>query len=90
MKHLRPTGKSYSIESKRKQGEAFYRMRYSKNIARLSALKLSNSKNDIPFYFSCMRGYEKAKREKLPFLVNEEEGTFINNLRWQGIKNKIL
>ncbi|MGK0379095.1 glycosyltransferase [Patiriisocius sp. Uisw_017] len=90
VKHLRPTGESYSIESKKKQGEAFYRMRYSKNLARLAAIKLAIAKNDFSFYLSCVRGYEQAKQKKLPFIVNQEEGTFINTLRWQGIKKKLL
>jgi glycosyltransferase involved in cell wall biosynthesis len=90
VKHLKITGKAYSTEAKYKQGEAFYRMRYGKSLTRIAALKLAMAKKDILLYTNCMRGYYLSKKEELAFIVTEEEGVFIRNLRWEGIKKKIL
>lgn len=90
VKHLKPTGNTYHKSARKKQGEAFYRMRYSKNLARIAALKLALAKNDLRFYFTCMRGYQEAKNKATPFIVTKQEGIFINNFRWENIKKKIL
>lgn len=90
VKHLKPTGQEYIKSALFKQGEAFYKMRYSKNLARIAALKLALAKNNFPAYFSCMRGFENAKKSSLNRIVTKEEGKFINKTRWQGIKKKIL
>ena len=36
-----------------------------------------------------MKGYFKAKHSKLDYLVTEDEGEFIRNLRWKGILSKL-
>lgn len=90
VKHLKPTGKVYSKASKYKQGEAFYKMRYGILLTQIASAKLALKKNDFSFYFDCIRGFNKAKRRNLPLIVSEEEGEFIRNLRWEGIKKKIL
>jgi glycosyltransferase involved in cell wall biosynthesis len=90
VKHLKPTGNSYTIEAKHKQGEAFYRMRYGKMLSRIASFKLALAKKDLFFYISCMRGYHLARKGKYPFIVTKEEGLFIKSLRWKGIKKKIL
>ncbi|GEQ85590.1 glycosyl transferase family 2 [Patiriisocius marinistellae] len=90
VKHLKPTGASYTKEASQKQGEAFYRMRYGKALTRIASLKLALNKNQFNFYFECMQGYKNAKKQQTPFIVNQEEGNFIRELRWKGIKAKIL
>ena len=90
VKHLKPTGKAYTKTSKYKQGEAFYRMRYGFVLTQIASAKLALKKNDFSFYFDCIRGFHKAKRKNLSFIVSEEEGEFIRKLRWEGIRNKIL
>ena len=90
VKHLKPTGSAYTSGAKNKQGEAFYKMRYSKILARIAALKLAISKKDPLFYLHCMRGYSISKKQKQPFMVSQQEGEFIRNLRWEAIKKKIL
>jgi hypothetical protein len=35
-----------------------------------------------------MAGYFKAKSSKTEFLVSKDEGKFIRDLRWKGIKSK--
>jgi hypothetical protein len=90
VKHLKPTGEKYIKTALFKQGEAFYKMRYSKTLARIAASKLALAKNNFASYFSCMRGYNAAKYSSMEQIVTEEEGKFINTTRWQGIKKKIL
>ncbi|MDO1499753.1 glycosyltransferase family 2 protein [Winogradskyella maritima] len=88
VKHLKPTGQFYNKASKYLQGEAMYKMRYGFCITLLSALKLAFKKKNINLFFDYMSGYFRAKKQNLAFLVSEEEGKFIRQLRWDGIKNK--
>ncbi|MUP46615.1 glycosyltransferase family 2 protein [Gramella sp. BOM4] len=90
VKHLRPTGMNYFEHSGRKQGEAFYRLRYGTLLTLVASAKLAAMKMN-PFAFAhYMSGYWNAKNKKRPFLVSEEEGRFIRNLRWQNIKKKFV
>lgn len=90
VKHLKATGNAYTSGAKQKQGEAFYKMRYSKTLTRIAALKLAVSKKDPLFYLHCMQGYNSSKKQKQPFIVSQQEGEFIRNFRWKAIKKKIL
>ncbi|MFT5103304.1 MAG: glycosyltransferase involved in cell wall biosynthesis [Candidatus Latescibacterota bacterium] len=90
VKHLKPTGNNYTKKSRYKQGEAFYCMRYGKALTQIASAKLAFNKGKFRFYFDCIRGYNRAKKEGLPFLVSEEEGIFIRKLRKDGIKKKLL
>lgn len=89
VKHLKPTGISYNSASKYLQGEAMYKMRYGFVITLISALKLAYKKRSFSLFKDYLTGYFKAKKEKIAFLVSEEEGEFIRNLRWKGILGKI-
>ena len=89
VKHLKPTGVSYNKSSKYLQGEAMYKMRYGFIITLISALKLAMKKGRFRLFSNYLSGYFKAKKEKLPFLVSEEQGKFIRDLRWKGIFNKL-
>ncbi len=89
VKHLKPTGKVYSKASKYKQGEAFYRMRYGFWLTFIASAKLALKKKNLQFFIDCMNGYKKAKKEKIDFIVSENEGKFIRDLRWKNIKKKI-
>jgi glycosyltransferase involved in cell wall biosynthesis len=88
VKHLKPTGISYNKGSKYLQGEAMYKMRYGFIITSISALKLAYKKGSSALFKDYIAGYFKAKKEKLSFLVSEEEGHFIRKLRWKGILGK--
>lgn len=89
VKHLKPTGISYNKASKYLQGEAMYKMRYGFIITLISALKLAYKKRNLSLFKDYITGYFKAKKEKITFLVSEEEGKFIRNLRWNGMLNKL-
>jgi len=88
VKHLKPTGINYNKASKYMQGEAMYKMRYGFTIALISALKLAYRKKSFSLFKDYMSGYFKAKKNKIEFLVSEEEGKFIRNLRWKGMLEK--
>jgi len=89
VKHLKPTGMSYNKASKYLQGEAMYKMRYGFQITLISALKLAYKKGSFSLFSDYINGYFKAKKEKIPFLVSEEQGKFIRKLRWKGIIKKM-
>ncbi|MEZ4792643.1 MAG: glycosyltransferase family 2 protein [Gelidibacter sp.] len=88
VKHLKPTGISYHKASKYLQGEAMYKMRYGFVITLISAFKLAYKKNSYALFKDYINGFFKAKNLKSDFLVTEEQGKFIRNLRWKGMWNK--
>ena len=90
VKHLKPTGATYTKAAKHKQGEAFYKMRYGWGLTQIAAIKLATRKGSIRFYYDCMRGFIEAKKKKIPYLVSEKEGEFIRSHRWKGIKEKLF
>ncbi|HBY67823.1 MAG TPA: glycosyl transferase family 2 [Flavobacteriaceae bacterium] len=90
VKHLKPTGKTYTKASRYKQGEAFYKLRYGFVLTSIASAKLSFKKKSISYFIDCIRGYLKAKKNNISPIVSEKEGVFIRNLRWKGIKKKLL
>lgn len=88
VKHLKPTGVSYNKASKYLQGEAMYKMRYGFIITLISAMKLAYKKGSLTLFKNYMSGYFKARKNKISYLVSEQEGLFIRNLRWKGILGK--
>ncbi|MGB3345030.1 MAG: glycosyltransferase family 2 protein [Aequorivita sp.] len=89
VKHLKPTGKVYTKAARYKQGEAFYKMRYGFWLTLIASAKLAVKKKSFAYFLDCLKGYSKAKRAKLEYIVSAEEGEFIRNLRWKNIKKKI-
>jgi glycosyltransferase involved in cell wall biosynthesis len=90
VKHLRPTGMNYFEHSGRKQGEAFYRLRYGSLLGIIASAKLAAMKMNPFAFLHYISGYYKAKNNKRPFLVSEEEGRFIRKLRWANIRKKFF
>ena len=86
--HLKPTGQSYNKASKHLQGESLYKMRYGFWITLISAGKLAYKKRSFRLFIDYMSGYFKARSKNHDFLVSEDEGRFIRNLRWKGILKK--
>ncbi|WP_340139845.1 glycosyltransferase family A protein [Christiangramia echinicola] len=89
VKHLRPTGMNYFEHSGRKQGEAFYRLRYGTLLSLIASAKLAAMKANPFAFLHYISGYFNARNKKRPFLVSEEEGRFIRKLRWANIRKKI-
>ncbi|MFG6685645.1 glycosyltransferase [Mariniflexile sp. HNIBRBA6329] len=90
VKHLKPTGISYNKASKYLQGEAMYKMRYGFFITLISALKLAYKKGSFILFKDYLAGYFKAKKNKIDFLITEEEGEFIRNLRLKGLRKSLF
>lgn len=90
VKHLKPTGTSYSKESRQMQGEAFYKMRYGLALSVIAAIKLGIKKKSFGYIIDTIKGYYLAQKNKKIFSVSDKEGVFIRNLRWNGIKNKLF
>ena len=90
VKHLKPTGHTYSAKAKYKQGEAFYSMRYGFLLTSIASAKLALRKKSFNLFKDYLRGYYKAKQKRLPYQVTEAEGQFIRNLRWRNIRNKLF
>ncbi|GAA4316841.1 glycosyltransferase family A protein [Pontixanthobacter gangjinensis] len=88
VRHLRPTGMNYFEHSGRKQGEAFYRLRYGTLLSLIASAKLAAMKANPFAFLHYISGYFNAKNKKRPFLVSEEEGRFIRKLRWANIRKK--
>ncbi len=90
VKHLKPTGASYSISSGERQGIAFYRLRYGTKLSMIASAKLAFQKNNTKLFREYIKGFYQAKGEKQPYLVSEDEGRFIRDLRWKKILQKIF
>ncbi|HSP41119.1 MAG TPA: glycosyltransferase family A protein [Gillisia sp.] len=90
VKHLKPTGASYSNRSGERQGLAFYRLRYGRILTYIASAKLAYQKKDLKLFREYIRGFHLAKKEKRPYLVSEDEGIFIRNLRWKKIFQKLF
>lgn len=90
VKHLRPTGKTYTKAAKHKQGEAFYKLRYGFTITFIASLKLALLKKKPSLLKEYLAGFLKAKKNKLPYLVNAEVGKWIRKYRWKKIKQKLF
>ena len=90
VKHLKPTGHTYSSKAKYKQGEAFYAMRYGAVLTLVASGKLALRKRSFGLFRDYLLGYYKSQKKHLPYLVTKEEGAFIRSLRWKKIKEKLL
>lgn len=89
IKHLRPTGGSYTKKARLLQGQAMYTMRYGFLITFIASAKTAWRQKKRDILKHNLQGYFKAKKQQAPFLVTEEEGRFIRKYRWQGILKKL-
>lgn len=88
VKHLKPTGASYNKAAKHLQGEAMYKMRYGFTLTLLSALKMGMKKKSLKYFKDYLVGYLIASNKKPERLVTKDQGIFIRQLRWKGVKAK--
>ncbi len=87
VKHLKPTGASYSKNARFLQGASFKKMRYGFWLSLIASMKLGMKKKSVSYFFDCLRGYFKAPSE---FIVTPEEGAFIRKYRWANVKKKLF
>lgn len=90
VKHMKPTGSTYSKKAKYLQGIALYKMRNGFILSFLSAIKLAAKKNKLILFFHYMVGYFKAWHNKAPYIVTVDQGRFIRRYRWKKIYGKLL
>lgn len=90
VKHLKPTGHKYASKAYQKQGKAFYQMRYGLRLTVIASLKLALRKGNPLLTIQYLKGYIKAKSAKTEYLVSQQEGQFIRELRWRGIRTKLM
>ena len=90
VKHLKPTGANYNQTARYKQGESFYTLGYGFFITAIASAKLAIMKKKPLLFLDYMTGFWKAKSEKKPLLVTDEQAKFIRKYRLQKMKSKIL
>jgi glycosyltransferase involved in cell wall biosynthesis len=90
VKHLKPTGANYNKTARYKQGEAFYTLGYGFLITTIASLKLAFRKGKPLLFIDYIKGFWKAKSQKTPLLVSDEQAKFIRNYRWEKMKEKIF
>ena len=90
VKHLKPTGQKYSLNSKMLQGESLYKMRFGFILSILSLLKSSLNNYSISRLFFGLMGYFVSFLKQKKFIVTEQEGVFIRSFRWKMIYAKYL
>lgn len=90
VKHLRPTGASYSELGAKMQGEALYKMGYGLLLSWLAAAKMGWIRGSFNYYRQCMKGYSESKKLKKELMVSPEEARFIRQYRWKNIRSKLF
>ncbi|QYJ68512.1 glycosyltransferase family 2 protein [Flavobacterium litorale] len=90
VKHLKPTGASYTKQARHKQGEAFYTLGYGFIITAIASAKLAIRKKKPLLFADYIGGYLKAKKQNKPLLVTNEQAKFIRNYRWKKMKAKLF
>ena len=90
VKHLKPTGTTYTRKARFLQGMALYKMRYGIVLAVIALLKGAGKRKNMMYFIHGFSGFLKALFIKEPFLVSKNEGEFIRRFRWTAIKSKIF
>ncbi|PRP68258.1 glycosyltransferase [Nonlabens agnitus] len=89
VKHLKPTGAAYKPMSMQLQGEAFYKMRYGWPLTVITALKMAAKKRQPNLFMDYLKGYFKAQKNGIDPILNKDQGRFLRQYRWNGIKSKL-
>ena len=87
VKHLKPTAASYSEKAGLKQGEAFKKMRYGFILTLIASAKLALKKKSFSYFLKCINGYFSSDGG---YIVTREEGKYIRQYRWKGIRRKFF
>ncbi|WP_088341503.1 glycosyltransferase family 2 protein [Robiginitalea sediminis] len=88
--HLRPTGGAYSASHGEKQGASFYHLRYGWIIAGIASLKLAWKARNPLLPLRHLKGYFRAASGTTGRLLSPEEGRFARQLRWRGIRSRLV
>ena len=87
VKHLRPTAYKYKSQKAEKLGEYFYNIGLNFPLAAISSAKSSWKNKSFSEFFITMKSFLKQKNHRV---LTQEEISFIRNLRWNEMFNKIL
>jgi glycosyltransferase involved in cell wall biosynthesis len=90
VKHLKPTGASYTKAARFKQGEAFYSLGYGIFITSIASLKLASRKGKPLLFIDYILGFLKAKSSGKPLFVTSEQAKWIRSYRWKKMKEKLF
>ena len=90
VEHLKPTGANYNKTARFKQGEAFYSIGYGFFITSIASMKLAFLKRKPLLFLDYIQGFWRAKLNKKPLLVSEEQAKFIRKYRWKKMKEKVF
>ena len=90
VKHLKPTGASYTKTARYKQGEAFYSLGYGFIITAVASLKLASRKGKHFLFIDYIIGFWKAKSSGKPLFVTPEQANWIRKYRWKKMKEKLF
>jgi glycosyltransferase involved in cell wall biosynthesis len=90
VKHQRPIGAAYNSKARRSQGRAMYLMHYGLAISLVASLKMAWKNKNFQIIRDNLLGYWEAKQRGIPFIVTEEEGAYIRNLRRKRILQKLV
>lgn len=90
VKHLKPTGASYTKAARYKQGEAFYSLGYGFFITAVASLKLASRKGKPFLFIDYILGFWKAKYSGKPLFVSREQAKWIRKYRWKKMKEKLF
>lgn len=90
VKHLKPTGKLYQKSAGLLQGEALYKIGFSRSLTLLDSVKLALRKRSHSFLINSLKGYSRSKKDKIPKLVSKAEEKFIRSHRWKAIRRKLF
>ncbi len=90
VKHLKPTGANYNKTARYKQGEAFYTLGYGFFITSIASAKLAMMKKKPLLFIDYLNGFWKAKADKKPLLVTQEQAKFIRKYRLDKMKSKLM
>lgn len=85
VKHLKPTGLNYSPGTAHLQGVATYRMRMGWMLTIIIGLKRALVLKKASVFFSYLKGFWQAKKQKVSFIADFDQGKFLRNHRWKGI-----
>ncbi|OYU84768.1 MAG: glycosyl transferase family 2 [Flavobacterium sp. BFFFF2] len=90
VKHLKPTGASYTQAARYKQGAAFYALGYGFLLTSMASLKLASRKGKPLLAKDYVIGFFKAKWGGVPMLVNADQARFIRGYRYKNLWRKVF
>jgi glycosyltransferase involved in cell wall biosynthesis len=90
VKHLKPTGASYTQAARYKQGAAFYALGYGFLLTAMASLKLASRKGKPLLAKDYIVGFFKAKWSGIPMLVTADQARFIRKYRYSNLYKKVV